>query len=125
MYENRGLNPYIEDVARRVGVAGYLTPAPRGLTLKSGYPGNDDYGRRLQAELDRGKLLEDFIAADVPKIEAPLLLHYAGRQTYEEALKANGKTYTAHLCEGVNNGSTTTRLRATTRKTRNSLGGAP
>ncbi len=63
VHENRGLNPYIEDVARRVGVAGYLALAPDGLTPKGGYPGNDDDGRRLQAELDRGKLLEDFIAA--------------------------------------------------------------
>ena len=63
VHENRGLNPYIEDVARRVGKAGYLAMAPDGLTPKGGYPGNDDDGRRLQRELDRGKLLEDFVAA--------------------------------------------------------------
>ena len=63
VHENRGLNPYIEDVARRVGKAGYLAMAPDGLTPKGGYPGNDDEGRRLQRELDRGKLLEDFVAA--------------------------------------------------------------
>lgn len=162
VHENRGLNPYIEDVARRLGAAGYLTLAPDGLTPKGGYPGNDDDGRRLQAELDRGKLLEDFVAAvehlqshsdctgkvgavgfcfgggvcnalavripglaasvpfygrqppaaDAPKIKAPLLLHYAGLDrrinagwpAYEEALKANGKTYAAHMYEGVNHG---------------------
>ncbi|MCP5114179.1 MAG: dienelactone hydrolase family protein, partial [bacterium] len=162
IHENRGLNPYIEDVARRLGAAGYLALAPDGLTPAGGYPGNDDDGRRMQAKLDRRKLLEDFVAAvhhlqshpdctgkvgcvgfcygggvsntlavrvpnlaaavpfygrqaaaeDVPKINAPLLLHYggldkrvnAGWPAYEEALKANGKTYTAHIYEGANHG---------------------
>lgn len=63
VHENRGLNPYIEDVARRLGAAGYLALAPDGLTPKGGYPGNDNDGRRLQAELDRGKLVQDFAAA--------------------------------------------------------------
>ena len=63
VHENRGLNPYIEDVARRLGAAGYLAMAPDGLTPKGGYPGNDNDGRRLQAELDRDKLVEDFAAA--------------------------------------------------------------
>ena len=63
VHENRGLNPYIKDVARRLGAAGFLTLAPDGLTPKGGYPGNDDDGRRLQAELDRNKLLQDFAAA--------------------------------------------------------------
>jgi carboxymethylenebutenolidase len=63
IHENRGLNPYIEDVARRTGVAGYLALAPDGLTSVGGYPGNDDDGRALQAKLDRDKLLEDFVAA--------------------------------------------------------------
>lgn len=63
VHENRGLNPYIEDVARRLGAAGYLALAPDGLTPKGGYPGNDNEGRRLQAELDRGKLVQDFAAA--------------------------------------------------------------
>ena len=63
VHENRGLNPYIEDVARRLGAAGYLAFAPDGLTPKGGYPGNDNDGRRLQAELDRDKLVEDFAAA--------------------------------------------------------------
>jgi carboxymethylenebutenolidase len=49
VHENRGLNPYIEDVARRLGVAGYLALAPDGLTSVGGYPGDDDKGRELQA----------------------------------------------------------------------------
>ena len=162
IHENRGLNPYIEDVARRVGAAGYLALAPDGLTPVGGYPGNDDDGRAMQAKLDGGKLLEDFVAAvhhlqahpdcsgkvgcvgfcygggvsnalavrvpdlaaavpfygrqaatgDVPKIKAPLLLHYAGlderinggRPAYEAALEANGKQYTAYIYEGANHG---------------------
>ncbi len=162
VHENRGLNPYIEDVARRLGAAGYLALAPDGLTPKGGYPGNDNDGRRLQAELDRDKLVEDFAAAvrhlqghadctgkvgvvgfcfggfvvnalavrnpnlaaavpfygrqppadAVPKINAPLLVHYAeldtrinaGWPAYEEALKANGKTYTVHMYPGANHG---------------------
>ena len=162
IHENRGLNPYIEDVARRVGAAGFLALAPDGLTPAGGYPGNDDDGRRMQRELDGGKLLEDFVAAaghlqshsdctgkvgcvgfcygggvsnalavrvpdlaaavpfygrqataaDVPKINAPLLLHYAGLDQrinagwpdYEAALKAHGKRYTAHVYEDTNHG---------------------
>ena len=162
VHENRGLNPYIEDVARRVAVAGFTALAPDGLTLLGGYPGTDDEGKAMQRKLDRGKLLEDFIAAfgrlksdsdsngkvgvvgfcfgggvcnamavrlpdlaasvpfygrqakaeDVPKIQAPLLLHYAGLDQrinkgwpdYEVALKAHGKDYTAHLYPGVNHG---------------------
>jgi len=162
VHENRGLNPYIEDVARRVALAGFNALAPDGLTPLGGYPGTDDEGRTMQRKLDRGKLLEDFIAAyhhlkydpasngkvgvvgfcygggvsnamavrlpelaasvpfygsqaaaeDVPKIQAPLLLHYAGLDkringgwpAYEEALKANGKAYTAHVYPDVNHG---------------------
>ncbi len=162
VHENRGLNPYIEDVARRVAVAGFTALAPDGLTPLGGYPGTDDEGKAMQRKLDRGKLLEDFIAAfgrlksdsdsngkigvvgfcfgggvcnamavrlpdlaasvpfygrqakaeDVPKIQAPLLLHYAGLDQrinkgwpdYEAALKANGKDYTAHLYPNVNHG---------------------
>ncbi len=63
VHENRGLNPYIEDVARRVGKAGYLALAPDGLTPLGGYPGNDDEGREMQKELDPAKLMEDFFAA--------------------------------------------------------------
>ena len=63
IHENRGLNPYIEDVVRRTAKAGYLAFGPDGLTPKGGYPGNDDDGRALQKELDRAKLMEDFFAA--------------------------------------------------------------
>jgi len=162
IHENRGLNPYIEDVARRVAKAGFVALAPDGLTSVGGYPGNDAEGRELQRSVDAEKLMNDFFAAyefmaahedstgrvgcvgfcygggvcnalavaypelgasvpfygrqaaaeDVPRIEAPLLLHYAGLDerinegwpAYEEALQANNKTYTAHIYEGVNHG---------------------
>jgi carboxymethylenebutenolidase len=61
VHENRGLNPYIEDVARRLAVAGFLALAPDGLFPAGGYPGNDDDGRTLQAGLDQAKLRIDFI----------------------------------------------------------------
>jgi carboxymethylenebutenolidase len=162
IHENRGLNPYIEDVCRRTALAGYLALAPDGLTSLGGYPGSDDEGRTMQRSLDGDKLLEDFVAAveflkshpgctgkvgcvgfcygggvcnalavrlpelaaavpfygrqpaveDVPKIEAPLLLHYAGNDervnagwpAYETALEANGVDYTAYVYEGTNHG---------------------
>ncbi|WP_040439675.1 MULTISPECIES: YghX family hydrolase [Stappiaceae] len=162
VHENRGLNPYIEDVARRLGKAGFMALAPDGLTSVGGYPGNDDQGRELQRTVDGTKLMNDFFAgfeyllksddstgkvgavgfcygggvvnaiavaypelaagvpfygrqpdpADVSKIEAPLMLQYAelderinaGWPAYEEALKANGKTYVAHMYPGVNHG---------------------
>jgi carboxymethylenebutenolidase len=162
VHENRGLNPYIADVARRVAVAGFTALAPDGLTPLGGYPGTDEEGKVMQRKLDKAKLLEDFIAAfgrlnsdadsngkvgvvgfcygggvcnamavrlpelaasvpfygrqakaeDVPKIQAPLLLHYAGLDQrinkgwpdYEAALKAHGKEYTAHIYPGVNHG---------------------
>lgn len=162
IHENRGLTPYIEDVARRLGGAGFLSLAPDGLTPLGGYPGNDDDGRAMQAKLDRDKLVADFAAAvshlqsheacsgkvgcvgfcfggfvsnalavriptlaaavpfyggqapaaEVPKIKAPLLVHYgsldervnAGWPAYEAALKANGKQYTVHFYEGANHG---------------------
>ena len=162
IHENRGLTPYIEDVARRLGAAGFLSLAPDGLTPLGGYPGNDDDGRAMQAKLDRNKLVADFAAAvshlqsheacsgkvgcvgfcfggfvsnalavriptlaaavpfyggqapaaEVPKIKAPLLVHYgsldervnAGWPAYEAALKANGKQYTVHFYEGANHG---------------------
>src|SRR5262245_62297657 len=59
IHENRGLNPYIEDVARRVAVEGFLALAPDGLFPAGGYPGNDDDGRTLQAGLDQAKLRTD------------------------------------------------------------------
>ncbi|TDX02087.1 dienelactone hydrolase family protein [Dinghuibacter silviterrae] len=63
VHENRGLNPYIEDVARRAALAGFVTIAPDALTPLGGYPGDDDKGRELQAKRDRNEMLEDFIAA--------------------------------------------------------------
>lgn len=162
VHENRGLNPYIEDVVRRTAKAGYLAFGPDGLSPLGGYPGNDDEGREMQRSLDRAKLMEDFFAAfeflrdhegatgkvgavgfcygggvcnalavaypdlaasvpfygrqaaaeDVPRIQAPLMLHYAGLDdrinegwpAYEAALKANGKTYEAFIYPGVNHG---------------------
>lgn len=63
IHENRGLNPYIEDVARRLGTEGYLAFAPDGLTSAGGYPGNDEEGAKLFRTVDRQKMSEDFIAA--------------------------------------------------------------
>ncbi|WP_337264723.1 MULTISPECIES: YghX family hydrolase [unclassified Serratia (in: enterobacteria)] len=162
VHENRGLNPYIEDVARRLAKAGFVALAPDGLSSVGGYPGNDDKGRELQLSVDPEKLMNDFFAAieflikhkattgkvgitgfcygggvanaaavaypelgaavpfygrqpkaeDVPRIKAPLLLHYAALDTrinegwpaYEAALKAAGKTYEAYIYPGVNHG---------------------
>jgi carboxymethylenebutenolidase len=61
VHENRGLNPYIEDVARRCAVEGFLALAPDGLFPTGGYPGNDDDGRELQAKLDQNKLRTDML----------------------------------------------------------------
>jgi carboxymethylenebutenolidase len=163
VHENRGLNPYIEDVARRVATANFMAFAPDGLTSLGGYPGDDERGVKLFATLDRQKTTEDFVAAarwlkaredctgkigvvgfcygggvsnalavrmgsdlaaavpfyggqppasEVAKIKAPLLLQYASLDTrvnagwpaYEEALKANNITYTAHMYENTNHG---------------------
>jgi len=162
VHENRGLNPYIEDVARRVAKAGFIALAPDGLSSVGGYPGNDAEGRELQQSVDGEKLMNDFFAAyefladhsdttgkvgcvgfcygggvcnamavaypelsasvpfygrqasaeDVPKIQAPLLIHYAelderineGWPAFEAALQEHGKTYTAHIYPGVNHG---------------------
>ncbi len=162
VHENRGLNPYIEDVVRRVGKAGYLALGPDGLSSLGGYPGSDEKGRELQSSLPPEKLMADFFAgfqflldhpdstgrvgavgfcygggvcnalavafpemaasvpfygrqpkaSDVPAIEAPLMLHYAGLDEninkgwpdYEAALEANGKSYQAFIYPGVNHG---------------------
>ncbi|MCR9065374.1 MAG: dienelactone hydrolase family protein [Cytophagales bacterium] len=63
VHENRGLNPYIEDVGRRAALAGFISIAPDALTPLGGYPGNDDEGRAMQSKRDRNEMLEDFIAA--------------------------------------------------------------
>ena len=162
VHENRGLNPYIEDVGRRAALAGFISLAPDALTPLGGYPGTDDAGRELQSKRDPKEMQEDFIAAfeylknhkdcngkvgvvgfcfgggianmmaarvpdlaaavpfygsqpaaeDVPKIKAPLMLHYASLDTritggwpaYEAALKANGKKYQAFIYDNVNHG---------------------
>ena len=162
IHENRGLNPYIEDVARRLAKSGYMALAPDGLTSVGGYPGNDAEGRELQRTVDRAKLMNDFFAglehlltrpdstgkvgsvgfcygggvcnalavafpelsasvpfygrhasaADVPKIQAPILLHFgeldqrinAGWPDYEAALIEHGKVYEAHIYPGANHG---------------------
>ncbi|HRP56041.1 dienelactone hydrolase family protein [Agriterribacter sp.] len=162
VHENRGLNPHIEDIGRRVALAGFVSVAPDALTPLGGYPGTDDKGREMQSKRNRDEMLEDFIAAydylksnsncngkigavgfcfggwivnmmavriptlsaavpfyggqpaagDVPKIQAPLLLQYAGLDTrvnegwpaYEAALKANNKTYTVYIYPNANHG---------------------
>ena len=63
VHENRGLNPYIKDVARRLAKQGYVAFAPDALHPLGGYPGNDDQGRSMQRSMDRGKIEQDFIAA--------------------------------------------------------------
>ncbi len=63
VHENRGLNPYIEDVAKRAAMAGFISIAPDALTPLGGYPGNDDAGREMQSKRDKNEMLEDFIAA--------------------------------------------------------------
>lgn len=63
VHENRGLNPYIEDVGRRTAIEGFISLAPDALSPLGGYPGNDDDGRTLQRQRDRNEMLADFIAA--------------------------------------------------------------
>ena len=63
VHENRGLNPYVEDTARRAALSGFITLAPDALSPLGGYPGNDDEGREMQRKRDRNEMLEDFIAA--------------------------------------------------------------
>jgi carboxymethylenebutenolidase len=163
IHENRGLNPYIEDVARRLALENFIALAPDGLTSVGGYPGDDEKGAAAFRTVDGKKMTEDFVAAakwlkqspgstrklgavgfcfgggmvnqlavrlgadlnagvpfygrqpgaaDAPKITAPLLLHYAandqgvdaGIPAFEEALKANKKTYQLFKYEGTQHG---------------------
>jgi carboxymethylenebutenolidase len=163
IHENRGLNPYIEDVARRAAVEGFVALAPNGLFPVGGYPGNDDDGRTLQAKLDQAELRTDMLnsarflkthplstgklgvtgfcwggstvnflavtlgadlqagapfygaaaeTAGVPKIKAPLLIHYAETDprinemwpAFEAALKAVGLPYQAYIYQGTQHG---------------------
>ena len=69
IHENRGLNPYIEDVTRRIGVLGYLAFAPDSLSPFGGYPGDEDKAREMFAKQDRTKMIEDLLAA-VPYLKA-------------------------------------------------------
>lgn len=85
VHENRGLNPYIEDVARRLGAAGFLAFAPDALTPLGGYPGNDDEGREMQSRRDREKMLQDFIA---------------GAKWLENHEKSNGNVGVVGFCYG-------------------------
>ena len=162
VHENRGLNPHIEDVARRLALDNFMAFAPDALTPLGGYPGDEDKARELFPKLDQTKIREDFVAAveylksrpdstgkvgavgfcygggianmlatrvpdlaaavpfyggqprveDVPKIKAPLLIHYAenderinaGWPAYEAALKENKVRYTAHFYPGTQHG---------------------
>jgi len=85
IHENRGLNPYIEDVGRRTALDGFISLAPDALSPLGGYPGNDDDGRELQKKRDRNEMLEDFIAA----------YHYL-----KEHPKCNGKVGVVGFCFG-------------------------
>lgn len=162
VHENRGLNPYTEDVARRLAVENFVAFAPDALTPVGGYPGDEDKARELFSKLDAGKRAEDLVAAagylksrpdctgkigavgfcfgggianllavrmpdlgaavpfygsqpaaaDVARIKAPLLIHYAaldarinaGWPAYEAALKANAVKYEMHMYPGTNHG---------------------
>ena len=162
VHENRGLNPHIADVARRVAAAGFIAFAPDALYPLGGYPGTDDEGRTMQASRNAADMLEDFVAAvqlmqahpestgkvgivgfcfgggicnnvavrvptlaasapyyggaaalaDVPKIQAPLLVTLAGIDerinaaypAYEAELKRAGKAVTVHTYQGCQHG---------------------
>jgi carboxymethylenebutenolidase len=162
IHENRGLNPHIEDIARRIALDGYVALAPDALTPLGGYPGDEDKARELFGKLDRSTLVYDFLdgvsylkayegctgrvgavgfcfgggmvnqlavrmpdlgaavafygaqpaAEDVPKIKAPLMLHYAGLDqridagwpAYKAALDKAGVDYQAFTYDGVNHG---------------------
>ena len=162
IHENRGLNPHIEDITRRLALDGFLAFAPDALYSVGGYPGDEDKARELFSKLDATKTLNDFLAAarallafpessgrvgavgfcygggvvnilatqvpelaagvafyggqpplqDVPRIKAPLLLHYAGVDErinagwpkFEIALKVAGARYDAFIYAGVQHG---------------------
>jgi carboxymethylenebutenolidase len=162
VHENRGLNPHIEDITRRLALENFVAFAPDALTPLGGYPGDEDKAREAFAKLDQAKTREDFVAAvavlksrpectgkvgvvgfcyggaisnmlatripdlaaavpfygtqpaaaDVAKIKAPLLIHYAdnddrvnqGWAAYETALKASNVAYTMHRYPGTQHG---------------------
>ena len=66
VHENRGLNPHIEDIARRFALANFMAFAPDGLTSVGGFPGDDYRGGQMFAKVDRGKMTEDMVASDTP-----------------------------------------------------------
>ncbi len=92
VHENRGLNPYIRDVARRVAKAGFLALAPDGLTSVGGYPGTDDEGRELQRTVDREKLMNDFFAG---------YEHLAAREDASGKVGAVGFCYGGGVCNAL------------------------
>ena len=92
IHENRGLNPYIKDVARRVAKAGFMALAPDGLTSVGGYPGNDDEGRTLQRSVDREKLMNDFFAG---------YEHLAGREGSTGRVGCVGFCYGGGVCNAL------------------------
>jgi carboxymethylenebutenolidase len=162
VHENRGLNPHIEDITRRLAVEGFLAFAPDALAAYGGYPGNEDDARAAFAKVDQTKARADFIAgaralralpestgklgvvgfcygggmanylatqlpelnaavpfygghapaAEVPKIQAPLLIHFAsddprinaGWPAYQEALKTAGKRFDVHIYPNTQHG---------------------
>ena len=162
VHENRGLNPHIEDIARRLALDGFMAFAPDALTPLGGYPGDEDTAREVFPKLDQTKTREDFVnaanwlrtrpdssgklgavgfcygggivnmlatrvpelaagapfygnqppAADVPKIKAAMLIHYAesderinaGWPAYEAALKANNVRYEGYIYPGTQHG---------------------
>ena len=162
VHENRGLNPHIEDIARRLALDGFMAFAPDALTPLGGYPGDEDKAREVFPKLDQTKTREDFVtaaqwlrnrpdsngklgavgfcygggivnmlatrvpelaagvpfygsqaaAADVPKIKAAMLIHYAeqderinaGWPAYEAALKANNVRYEGYIYPGTQHG---------------------
>lgn len=162
VHENRGLNPHIEDIARRLAVDNFIAFAPDALFTLGGYPGDEDKARELFPKLDQSKIIEDFVTAadvlkhfpegngkvgvtgfcygggvantlatripdlagavpfygkqpedaEVAKIKAPLLIHYAGADErinagwpkYEAALKAAGVKYEAYIYPDVQHG---------------------
>lgn len=92
VHENRGLNPYIEDVARRVAKAGFMALAPDGLTSVGGYPGNDDAGRDLQRTVDSEKLMNDFFAG---------FEHLLGREESTGKVGCVGFCYGGGVCNAL------------------------
>ncbi len=92
IHENRGLNPYIKEVARRVAKAGFMALAPDGLTSVGGYPGNDDEGRTLQRSVDREKLMNDFFAG---------YEHLAGREDSTGRVGCVGFCYGGGVCNAL------------------------